>query len=103
MRNRKPVLRWVILASAGAVLASFVWWCFFTLDSPIPQRREAMVRRLTHQPTLAQIATNDSDREVRLAAVDKLTDQALLNKIAVEDSDRIVRAAAIRRLHELSP
>jgi hypothetical protein len=56
--------------------------------------RLAAVRKLTDQAVLADIAKKDRDADVRGAAVEKLTDQALLGDIAKKDSDVNVRRIA---------
>jgi hypothetical protein len=49
----------------------------------------------TDQNKLADMARNDSDREVRRAAIRKLTDQGLLKQIALKDEDDAIRATAV--------
>ena len=45
--------------------------------------RRAAVAQLTDQATLAKVARNDPDPEVRLAALKRLTDQAVLTQLAL--------------------
>ncbi|MCP4699641.1 MAG: hypothetical protein GY862_22745 [Gammaproteobacteria bacterium] len=53
-----------------------------TRNAPEWSVREAAVRELTDQKTLAAVAQNDSYSVVRSAAVSELTDQKLLAAIA---------------------
>ncbi|NLE31778.1 MAG: hypothetical protein GX619_01960, partial [Bacteroidales bacterium] len=50
------------------------------------------------QGTLANIAFNDEDPQVRMTAVKSLTDQGALAHVAFNDEDFVVRGTAVRRL-----
>jgi HEAT repeat protein len=62
--------------------------------------RLAAIGKHTDQPTLARVATADSDPLLRLAATDYLADQAVLAQMACNDTEAEVRIAAVARLHD---
>lgn len=67
-----------------------------------PGTRKQALRGLENtDPTLVELARQDSDPTVRRAALDRLSDLDLLQGIAGEDADPVVRAAAQDRYRSL--
>ena len=62
------------------------------------QARVASVRALKDQAVLSDIATKDSDPELRAIAASRLSDQSVLADIARSDSEVDVRLAAVKAL-----
>jgi hypothetical protein len=58
----------------------------------------ALVKRISDQAILAEVAKNHKDDSVRQAAVEKLTDQAVLVEVVKSDSSSVVREAAVKSL-----
>jgi len=62
--------------------------------------RLAAIGTHTDQPTLARVASADSDPLLRIAATEYLADQAVLAQVACGDTEAEVRLAAVARLHD---
>lgn len=60
--------------------------------------RLAAIQRLDDQTALANIANNDSDFQIQFAAVQRLTNQTSLANVAYNNSSVQVRLAAVRKL-----
>ncbi len=60
----------------------------------------AAVKKLNDQKVLAYVAKNDKKYFVRTAAVEKLNDQKLLTDIAKNDENEYVRQAAVKKLND---
>ena len=60
--------------------------------------RSAAVGNLIDQAILAKIAIEDKDSDVRKIAVGNLIDRAILAKIAIEATDPYVRKIAVEKL-----
>ncbi len=64
--------------------------------------RVAAVRRIKSQQALAERLRLDDSPQVRLTAVERLTDAELLLRLAQEDEDEEVRLVAVQRLSDQS-
>lgn len=71
----------------------------------VEKRRKAIAElhgtSVEHQQVLSQLALDDSDVSIRVAAVQRLTDAVALHELSIKTSDDSVVEAADKRLNEL--
>ena len=67
-----------------------------------PSVRIEAIKKLDDQEKLAEIAKNDSNRDVREAAVEKINDESVLAWVAKYDDTYDVRKVAVERISDES-
>ncbi len=71
----------------------------------VEKRRKAIAELLgtsvEHQQVLSQLASDDSDVSIRVAAVQRLTDAVALHRLSIKTADDSVAVEAEKRLNEL--
>ena len=74
-------------------------------SGPVEKRRRAIAAMngddAEHQNILIELARDDEDSSIRIAAIQQLTSAAALHELSIKLSDGAVRAEAEQRVNEL--